>query len=100
VPSIRTENPTSAAWWSWGVPGPISGITLVTFIVLKLTGVIDWSWWWVVSPIWISGILAVTRLCVLAVLVCLEAHRMARSWTQQFTSGQWRRKIWRSSDLG
>jgi hypothetical protein len=24
------------------------------FIVLKLTGFIDWSWWWVLSPIWIS----------------------------------------------
>jgi hypothetical protein len=89
VPGIRTEKPTSAAWWSWRVPGPVSGIALVTFIVLKLNGVITWSWWSVVSPIWISGILAVTSLCVLAVLVCWEAHRMARSWTQQFSSGQW-----------
>jgi len=27
-------------------------LTLV-FIVLKLTGNIGWSWWWVLSPIWI-----------------------------------------------
>ena len=26
---------------------------LVAFIVLKLTGVIAWSWWWVMSPVWI-----------------------------------------------
>ena len=26
---------------------------LLTFIILKLVGVIDWSWWWVLSPIWI-----------------------------------------------
>ena len=26
---------------------------LVVFIVLKLTGVIAWSWWWVLSPLWI-----------------------------------------------
>jgi hypothetical protein len=25
----------------------------VLFIALKLTGVIDWSWWWVLAPIWI-----------------------------------------------
>ena len=25
----------------------------ITFLVLKLTGVIDWSWLWVLSPIWI-----------------------------------------------
>ena len=24
----------------------------VAFIVLKLVGVIDWSWWWVLAPIW------------------------------------------------
>jgi len=27
------------------------------FIILKLTGVIDWSWWWVLSPIWIVVLL-------------------------------------------
>lgn len=25
----------------------------VAFVILKLCNVIDWSWWWVVSPIWI-----------------------------------------------
>lgn len=25
----------------------------VAFVVLKLCNVIDWSWWWVVSPLWI-----------------------------------------------
>ena len=28
-------------------------LLLLTFIILKLVGVIDWSWWWVLSPIWI-----------------------------------------------
>lgn len=27
-------------------------LTLV-FIVLKLIGVINWSWWWVLAPLWI-----------------------------------------------
>lgn len=27
------------------------------FLVLKLTGHIDWSWWWVTSPLWIVAIL-------------------------------------------
>lgn len=26
----------------------------VLFIGLKLTGYIDWSWFWVLSPLWIS----------------------------------------------
>lgn len=26
----------------------------LSFIVLKIVGFIHWSWWWVLSPIWIS----------------------------------------------
>ena len=28
------------------------GLLTIVFIVLKLTGFIDWSWLWVLSPIW------------------------------------------------
>ena len=28
------------------------------FIVLKLTGVINWSWWWVLAPLWGSALFA------------------------------------------
>ena len=28
---------------------------LILFIAFKLAGVIAWSWWWVLSPLWISG---------------------------------------------
>ena len=31
---------------------------LLGFILLKIAGLIDWSWWWVLSPIWISAIIA------------------------------------------
>lgn len=31
-----------------------SGLLQITFIVLKLCGVINWSWWWVLSPSIIS----------------------------------------------
>lgn len=27
------------------------GLLAIIFIVLKLTEVIDWSWWWVLSPL-------------------------------------------------
>jgi hypothetical protein len=54
VPGIRTETPTRAALWSWNAPGAW-GIVLIALIVLKLTGVITWSWWWVLSPMWRPG---------------------------------------------
>ncbi len=28
-------------------------LLLLAFIILKLTGFINWSWWWVLSPMWI-----------------------------------------------
>ena len=28
------------------------GLLFITFLVLKLTHVIDWSWWWVTVPLW------------------------------------------------
>lgn len=31
-----------------------AGLLTIAFIVLKLTNVIAWSWWWVLSPLWIS----------------------------------------------
>lgn len=37
-------------------------VILVVFIILKLTKVIDWSWWWVLSPIWISLIVVILIL--------------------------------------
>ena len=30
------------------------GTLFIVFLVLKLTNVINWSWWWVTSPLWIS----------------------------------------------
>jgi len=35
----------------------LPGILGVTFIVLKLCGVITWSWWWVLSPFWVTFLL-------------------------------------------
>jgi ABC-type nickel/cobalt efflux system permease component RcnA len=31
-----------------------AGLLTIAFVVLKLCKVIDWSWWWVVSPMLIS----------------------------------------------
>jgi len=32
-----------------------SMVLFLIFLVLKLTGNITWSWWWVTSPLWISA---------------------------------------------
>lgn len=40
------------------------------FIVLKLTQQIDWSWWWVLSPLWLPLALV---LCIAAIVLILGA---------------------------
>lgn len=44
------------------------GLLTVLFIGLKLTGYIDWSWWWVLSPIWITTLVV---LAFIAVAACI-----------------------------
>lgn len=45
----------------------VTGLLQVALIVLKLCEVIDWSWWWVLTPTW--GVLALVLLILLAALV-------------------------------
>ena len=45
------------------------GLLTALFIGLKLTGYIAWSWWWVLSPVWISAIIVLLILIVLAVFL-------------------------------
>lgn len=45
----------------------LTTILTIIFVILKLCGVLSWSWWWVLSPLW--GSLAI--FIVVAVLVWL-----------------------------
>ena len=46
--------------------GIVSVLTII-FIVLKLLGVIKWSWIWVLSTIWISAVIAVAVFSVILI---------------------------------
>jgi len=51
-----------------------TGSLTVAFIVLKLTHVIEWSWLWVLSPIWIPIAFVLAGLFIaLIVLIIKEA---------------------------
>ena len=55
---------------------PSSGVGLGTvlfliFLVLKLVGVITWSWWWVTSPLWIS-VAPILMFIIIGVLVTIK----------------------------
>lgn len=41
---------------TWGL---FITLLALAFIILKLCGVITWSWWWVLSPLWIPASIAI-----------------------------------------
>lgn len=45
------------------------GLLAIAFIVLKLCGVISWSWWVVLAPIWVPGLVTVILFIVYVVLL-------------------------------
>lgn len=51
--------------------GPsVLGLLGVAFIVLKLVGVIDWSWWLVTLPLYGPVILLIIILIIVGLIVC------------------------------
>jgi len=54
-----------------------AGLLTIVFIVLKMTGFISWSWWWVISPLWISAaltlVIAAIAIFILLVIAVLKA---------------------------
>ena len=51
-----------------------AGLLTIVFIVLKLVGVISWSWLWVLAPLWIEAII-VAIILVIAVIVIAVSKR-------------------------
>lgn len=56
----------------------LAGATFIVFLTLKLTHVIDWSWWWVTSPLWLPTVflllLAGCAGAIVGVAKAVEAH--------------------------
>ena len=49
------------------------GLLVILFIALKLTGYIDWSWWWVTAPLW--GCLVMILAALFVVLTIASARK-------------------------
>lgn len=55
---------------------PLAASLLIIFVILRLCGVISWSWWWVTSPLWIWG--AIIVIINIVFLAWLRRTRKAR----------------------
>jgi len=53
----------------------VLGLLGIAFVILKLTNVIDWSWWWVTLPFW-GGIAVVAIVLLFFALVFLAVGKL------------------------
>jgi hypothetical protein len=75
--SIRVKRPGSVVGRVWNLAQDACGVAAVALVVLKLTGLVNWSWWWVLSPLWLGGFLLAAVLCGLLVLLALNLRERA-----------------------
>lgn len=50
-------------------------ILFLVFLVLKLTNYIDWSWWWVTSPLWIPIVIVLGILAIMGIVVLVDKYK-------------------------
>lgn len=76
---------------SSGGIGFVGALTIV-FITLKLTGVIDWSWLWVLSPIWITVCVVLGILVSVVVVIAISDHmkEKRRKRLQEEHAARWK----------
>jgi hypothetical protein len=61
--------------------GPSSAVCAglaVVFVALRLAGVVGWSWWWVLAPLWAPAAAGLAVLAVMLMLVGLGVWRGVR----------------------
>lgn len=63
--SRSSGNNSSAAGGGIG----FCGLLAIVFIVLKLIGVIKWSWIWVLAPLWVPTLFVIVILAILLLFV-------------------------------
>ena len=49
------------------------GWLFLLFLALKLTGYIDWSWWWVTAPLWIPFAIALVMFAIAGMILAVAA---------------------------
>lgn len=64
-----------------------AGLLAIVFIVLKLLDKINWSWLWVLSPLWIPLVL------VLAICIIVFLWTMAANYRSKKRMDAWRASL-------
>jgi len=49
----------------------VAGLLFVAFVILKVMGILTWSWWWITCPLWIAVGLTCSFLVIAGVVIGL-----------------------------
>ena len=63
--SVTSEQESS---WRLRLPGQLP-LAVIPLIALKLAGIIGWSWWWVLAPLWGSVVIFIALIGGLPLLL-------------------------------
>ena len=55
-----------------------TGMLTIVFIAFKLAGIIDWSWFWVLSPIWFSLLFVLVVIVIAGTVAGTRAVKDAK----------------------
>ena len=48
-----------------------TGVLFIVFLILKLTGTITWSWWWVTAPLWGPLVIMLGMLGIIGIIALI-----------------------------
>ena len=51
-----------------GCASPLAVIVFLAFFFAKIYDKIDWSWWWIFSPLWIPIVIGITFIIIIILL--------------------------------
>lgn len=57
----------------------ICGVLTIVFVVLKLIGVINWSWLWVLCPLWINLLLTIIVAVIIVIINKRTSNKYGKS---------------------
>lgn len=57
----------------------ICGVLTIVFVVLKLVGVINWSWLWVLCPLWINLLLIIIVAVIIVIINKRTSNKYGKS---------------------
>lgn len=52
-----------------------TGLLTLILITLKLLDKIDWSWWWVLSPLWITAVFVIGVILIVLIIAAIVAWK-------------------------